>query len=184
MIEPTRRRHLARWVAAAALLTAGALVAGLAAAQPSTITEVATPLLGHRAPAVSGTTLADRHFDLSSLRGRWVVVNFFASWCPPCRQEQPGLVTFAYQHRRSDVALVGVVFDDTASRARSFLAQSGATWPVVTDPGGQIALDFGVSGPPETFLISPRGVVTAHLDGPVTSVGLDDWLAVVRRGGT
>jgi cytochrome c biogenesis protein CcmG/thiol:disulfide interchange protein DsbE len=166
-------------------VAAGALVAVLATRPPATIIEVDTPLLGKPAPPVSGTTLDDRHFDLSSLRGRWVLVNFFASWCPPCQEEQPGLVTFAYQHRQADdAALIGVVFDDVASSARRFLAQTGATWPAVTDPSGRIALDYGVRGPPETFLISPEGVVMAHLDGPVTGAGLDDWLAEAQRGET
>ena len=105
--------------------------------------------------------------DLAAYRGRWVCVNFFASWCPPCQQEEPDLVTFAFQHRApGDAALVGVVYDDTTGNARAFEQSAGATWPTVVDPGGQIALRYGVRGPPETFLISPAGKVVAHLDGP------------------
>ena len=164
-------------------MVAGALIAVLASSPPATFTEVQTPLLGKPAPALAGTTLEGTRFDLASLRGRWVFVNFFASWCPPCQQEQPELVTFAYQHRKpGDAALVSVVYDDTSSNARSFLAQTGATWPAVIDPSGQIALDYGVRGPPETFLISPSGVVSVHLDGAVTSAALDYWLATARRG--
>ncbi|MHB8329812.1 MAG: TlpA family protein disulfide reductase, partial [Acidimicrobiales bacterium] len=135
------------------------------------------------APPVDATTVTGQPFDLSSWRGRWVVVNFFASWCPPCQQEEPELVSFAYEHRGpTDAALVGVVFDDAASSARAFLASSGASWPAVVDPGGQIALDFGVRGPPETFLVSPNGVVVVHLDGAVTAAGLDYWLRRAARG--
>jgi cytochrome c biogenesis protein CcmG, thiol:disulfide interchange protein DsbE len=167
------------------LMVAGALVAVLATSPSSTYTEVQTPLLGKPAPAVSGTTLSGGHFALSSLRGRWVFVNFFASWCPPCQQEEPDLVAFAYQHRKAgDAALVSVVYSDTVSNARAFLAQAGATWPAVVDPGGQIALDYGVRDPPETFLISPGGVVLVHLDGAVTDAGLDYWLGQARRGET
>ena len=179
-----RRRpsHVVRLVAVGVLVVAAALVALLATRQPATVVEADTPLLGKPAPPLSGTTLAGRSFDMSSLRGRWVFVNFFASWCPPCQQEEPGLVAFASQHRSAgDVVLVGVVFDDADSSARRFLAQSGAAWPAVTDPDGQIALDYGVRGPPETFLVSPDGVVTAHFDGPVTSAGLDSWLAEAQR---
>ena len=124
-----------------------------------------------------GPTLGGGSFNLAAWRGRWVVVNFFASWCPPCQQEQPELVAFAYAHRSpADAALVGVVFDDSASTARSFMRSTGATWPAVVDGGGQIALDYGVRGPPETFIVSPDGTVVAHFDGPMTNASLDYWL--------
>jgi len=184
--QPTsHRRHTARWVAAAALVLGASLVAVLATRPSATATEVNTPLVGTRAPAISGTTLAGQAFDLASMRGRWVVVNFFASWCPPCQQEQPDLVAFAYRHRAlGDTALVGVVFDDAVSSARGFARSSGATWPAIVDGGGQIALDYGVRGPPETFLVSPSGIVVAHLDGPVTAAQLDYWLRREQSGVT
>jgi cytochrome c biogenesis protein CcmG/thiol:disulfide interchange protein DsbE len=179
-----RHRHTARWVAAVALVVGAALVAVLATRPPATATEVDTPLVGQAAPPINGTTLAGAPFRLSALRGRWVIVNFFASWCPPCQQEQPELVAFAYAHRSpGDTALVGVVFDDSASTARGFMRSTGASWPGVVDPGGQIALDYGVRGPPETFFVSPKGTVVAHFDGPMTNASLDYWLARAQGGG-
>jgi cytochrome c biogenesis protein CcmG, thiol:disulfide interchange protein DsbE len=179
-----RRRHTARWVAGMALVVGAGLVALLATRPQQTATEVDTPLVGQQAPAIGGPTLAGGSFNLTAVRGRWVVVNFFASWCPPCQQEQPELVAFAYAHRSSgDAALVGVVFDDGASTARSFMRSTGASWPAVSDPGGQIALNYGVRGPPETFLVAPDGTVVAHFDGPMTNATLDYWLARAQRGG-
>ena len=180
---PIGHRHTARWIAAAMLVVGAALVVLLATRPSNLATEVETPLLGRHAPALVGTTLTGRRFDLSSLRGQWVVVNFFASWCPPCQEEQPDLVAFAFAHRSpADAALVGVVFDDSPGSARSFMRSTGGTWPAVVDPGGQIALQYGVRGPPETFIVSPTGTVVAHFDGPMTTDGLDTWLARARQG--
>jgi cytochrome c biogenesis protein CcmG, thiol:disulfide interchange protein DsbE len=180
-VRPVRRRRTARWAAATILVVGAALVALLATRPSATATEVASPLVGRTAPVLSGTTLGGARFGLSQEAGRWVLVNFFASWCPPCQQEEADLVAFAYAHRApGDVALVGVVFDDAASSARAFEAQTGATWPTLPDPGGAIALAYGVRGPPETFLVSPSGIVVAHFDGPVTVGFLDYWLARAR----
>jgi cytochrome c biogenesis protein CcmG/thiol:disulfide interchange protein DsbE len=173
--------HTARWIAGIVLVVTAALVALLATRPPATSTEVYSPLIGKSAPSIVGTTLSGRGFDLRAYRGRWVFVNFFASWCPPCQAEEPSLVTFAYRHRAAgDAALVGVVYDDDASRARAFEVSSGATWPAVVDLGGQIALRYGVRGPPETFLVSPTGTVMAHIDGAVSASFLDQQLAEAR----
>jgi cytochrome c biogenesis protein CcmG/thiol:disulfide interchange protein DsbE len=178
---PGRHRHTARWIAGLSLVVAAALVALLATRPSATETEVYTPLLGQTAPGITGNTLSGATFDLSAYRGRWVVLNFFASWCPPCQQEEPDLVSFAFHHRAAgDAALVGVVYDDATSTARSFASSSGATWPAVVDPGGQVALRYGVRGPPETFLISPSGTVVTHIDGAVTASYLDAKLAADR----
>ncbi|HEY5251485.1 MAG TPA: TlpA disulfide reductase family protein [Acidimicrobiales bacterium] len=177
-------RHTARWIAGSALVVLAALLVLLATRPPSAATEVYTPLLGKPAPALSGTTLSGGHFQLTAYRGRWVVVNFFASWCPPCQDEEPDLVAFAFQHRSpGDPALIGVVYDDTTSSARSFEHSAGATWPTLVDPGGQIALRYGVRGPPETFLISPQGIVVAHLDSAVNATDLDQQIAAARAAG-
>ncbi|HVC69033.1 MAG TPA: TlpA disulfide reductase family protein [Acidimicrobiales bacterium] len=179
-----RPRRTARWTALVVLVVVAALVALLATRPPATETEVYTPLLGRPAPGITATTLTGRGFDLGAYRGRFVVLNFFASWCPPCQQEQPELVSFAYGQRGAgEAAVVGVVYDDASSNARAFDAEAGANWPAVVDPGGQIALRYGVRAPPETFLISPAGKVVAHIDGAVTAAYLDRQLAAARAGG-
>jgi cytochrome c biogenesis protein CcmG/thiol:disulfide interchange protein DsbE len=168
-------------IALVALVVAAGLVAALATRPQATATEVISPLVGREAPAIDATTIYGAHFDLASYRGRFVVLNFFATWCPPCQTEEPNLVEFAYQHRsQTGPALVGVVFADTAANARAFFRSTGATWPAVADPSGKIALAYGVRGPPETFVIAPDGVILAHIDGPLTVKGLDQVLERAR----
>ncbi|MHB1775630.1 MAG: TlpA family protein disulfide reductase [Acidimicrobiales bacterium] len=180
-----RRRHTARW-AAAAVLAVLVVVAVVAATRPSyQATQVASPLLGRAAPPVAGTDFAGRPFSLSAERGHYVYVNFFASWCPPCQAEEQDLVAFDFQQQRArrGVGLVSVVFNDSVADARRFVANWGAQWPTVPDRAGSIATSYGVSSPPMTFLVDPRGRVVAAFTGPVTTGQLDQALATARQRG-
>ncbi|MGH9082443.1 MAG: TlpA family protein disulfide reductase [Acidimicrobiales bacterium] len=186
---PTRRRfrHPARWVAGAVLLVL-AVVAVVAATRPSyQASQVDSPLLTRPAPAISGTTLAGRSFSLSSYRGRYVYVNFFASWCPPCQKEEPNLIDFAFHQQQASggAAVVSVVFNDSVPAARQFVTQWGAEWPAVADTGGAIANRYGVESPPMTFLVDPRGRIVGTWAGPVTAGQLQSMLTAVhhRQGG-
>ena len=109
-----------------------------------------------------------------------MLLNFFASWCPPCRTESPELVKFAFSHPAGQrVAVLGVVYGDTAANAAAFEQQVGATWPSIVDPSEQIAINYGVDDPPQSFLIAPDGRVVDRILGGVTVVGLD---RLVERG--
>jgi len=177
-----RRRRTARWVAGIALLVVVAVVAVLATRPSYQAEEALSPLVGRQAPPISATTVTGQHFSLAAERGRWVILNFFASWCVPCQEEEPNLVAFAYQHRQpGGPLLVSVVFEDTDAAAAAFQRAEGATWPTLTDPGTKIALAYGVTSPPETFLISPTGIVAAHIYGAVTTSFLDRQLARAER---
>jgi cytochrome c biogenesis protein CcmG, thiol:disulfide interchange protein DsbE len=180
-----RRRPRTALVAAAVVaLVVAALVAVLATRPPASTTEAASPLLGKLAPPLSGTSLTGTPVNLAALRGQFVVVNFFASWCPPCQVEEPELIQFAYQHHTAgDAQVLGVVFEDASASAARFLSTTGSSWQAVPDPGGQIALDYGVRGPPETFVIAPDGLVVARLLGAVTATDLDQVLARARAEG-
>jgi cytochrome c biogenesis protein CcmG/thiol:disulfide interchange protein DsbE len=116
--------------------------------------------------------------------GRPAVLLFFASWCPPCQEEEPALVDFAFRQSRvrSGARMVSVVFNDTLSDARRFVADWGIRWPVVPDSEGAIANRYGVGSPPMTFLVDPSGVVVGTWVGPVTVTQLDQMLAAARRG--
>ncbi len=179
------RRHVTRWVAGGVAVVLVALAIVAATRPPDQATEVQSPLVGHRAPAIRGTTLSGRSFTLTSERGHYVYVNFFASWCSPCQEEEPALEDFAFRQSRDGgdgARMVSIVFNDTVSDARRFVSDWGIRWPVVPDSGGQIANHYGVGSPPMTFLVSPSGIVMGTWVGPVTVAELNDLLSEARDG--
>lgn len=170
-----------------ALWTAGALgcaiavfVGVLATREPAEVRLADSPLLGKAAPAVDGKNIFDgSDVDLAAYDGKWVVLNFFASWCVPCKQEHPEIERFARRHA-DDAKVVAVIWSDTVGAAKEFFAENGGDWPVIADPGVKIGLDYGVRGPPESFVIDPRGVVVAKYTGPLTAASLEQVMAGKR----
>jgi cytochrome c biogenesis protein CcmG/thiol:disulfide interchange protein DsbE len=176
-----RRTRRVLWIAVAVAVPMAMLVLVLATREPAATRAVNSPLLGKPAPDFEGTTIDDERFALSELRGRWVVVNFFATWCIPCRDEHPELIRFRDEHTPAgDAEVVGVVYDDSAQAVEDFRSAHGGGWPLVKDPNGRIALDFGVSGVPESFLITPDGTVAAKIVGGVRLPALEQLLAEAR----
>jgi len=174
---PPVRSHRARWAALVVLVVVAGLVAVLATRPSAQVASVDSPLVGNQAPVISGTTVDGSHFALPAAPGRYVVLNFFASWCVPCQQEGPAFVAFAFQHRNGSAQLVSVRFNDTVSAVRSYQATLGATWPTLVDRSGRLALDYGVKGQPTTFVIAPDGRVVAYIVAPVTAAQLDQVIA-------
>lgn len=172
--RPDRLRHTARWAAVAVGVVIAALVAVLATRPPAADVVAPSPILGRPAPEVSGPGLDGATVRLSDLQGRWVLVNFFATWCIPCVKEHRELVSFSDRHPATEAQVLSVVYDDQPDDVRSFFAERGVRWPVVDDAGAKV--DFGVRGVPESFLVDPTGVVRTRLVGGVTAAGLDRLL--------
>jgi cytochrome c biogenesis protein CcmG, thiol:disulfide interchange protein DsbE len=178
-----RGSHRARWAALAVAVPVALLVVVLAT-RPDRGTRAAdSPLLGKPAPEIAGRTLDGQEFQLRSTPNRWVLVNFFATWCVPCRQEHPDLIRFADRHRQAgDAEVVAVIYDDSEGAVREYRQDEGGDWPMVVDPKGRIALDWGVAGVPESYLVSPDGIVAAKVVGGVKLASLEALLARVRAG--
>ncbi len=174
-VATKKKNMLTRWV----VLIIGvvmALFVVLLATRPSvSSTEAQSPLLGKPAPFISGNSLYGSQVSLTKMRGHFVVVNFFASWCIPCRQEQPQLKNFANWASTAPghPEMIGVIFDDSVKATRTFLGSFAHQWPVIQDPNGTFALNYGVNGPPETFVINPKGKIIAKIVGPVTAQNLE-----------
>jgi cytochrome c biogenesis protein CcmG/thiol:disulfide interchange protein DsbE len=142
--------------------------------------EVASPLLDRPAPTWTLTTLDGEELSSDDLAGRPYLVNFWASWCiPACVDEHPVLAA-AHERYGDELAIVGVLYQDAPDDARAFLARYGdAGYPHVIDPDGRLAIDFGVTGPPETFFVDADGLVRYRQFGPLTDELMADHLASI-----
>lgn len=179
-----RRTRKALWIAVAVAVPVTMLILVLATRPSAESKTVESPLLGKPAPAAEGTTVDGQHASLADVRGRWVVVNFFATWCTPCRDEHPDLVRFQDSHRAAgDATILAVVYSDMPSAVRDFRAKEGGDWPMLTDPDGRIALDYGVGGVPESFLVNPDGIIVSKILGGVRSADLERLLAQAQAAG-
>ncbi len=178
---PGRRR--VRWIAAAVGLMVVLIVGVFAAVQLREPKVDASPLIGTRAPSFDLRSLARRQNVRSSdYAGDIYVVNFWASWCVPCRAEAPVLQSFYERWSPRRVGLVGVVYNDNESAARKFRDEFGLTYPQALDPDFKAGLGFGVRGVPETFVIDEGGTIRASLIGAVREGTLDEVLAKIRSG--
>jgi len=137
----------------------------------------------HRGPAPDFSTALFNGgtFRLADQRGQVVVVNFWASWCPPCRTEAPVLERAWQRHRGQGIQFIGLDVWDTDSDARSFMSQYGTDYPNGPDNAGHAAINYGVTGLPETFIIRPDGTIAQHWIGPVTDQQIDALIADAQR---
>jgi cytochrome c biogenesis protein CcmG/thiol:disulfide interchange protein DsbE len=126
----------------------------------------ATADVGRPAPDFTLRTLDGRTVSLASLRGRPVIVNFWASWCNPCRHEFPLLRSTLQKYRRDRLAVVGVSFEDIDDDARQFAKQEHSTWPLAVDiDDGLAARTYGVRSVPTTYFVTPDGIVADRVFG-------------------
>lgn len=173
-----RPRHTVLWSAVSAAVVLAILIAVLATRKAATDVQAGSPLLGHQAPALAGPDLTGHPVSLGQYVGKWRVVNFFATYCVPCQQENPDLISFNNEHHaRGDAVLLGVIYDyRDAAAVAPFVQKNGTNWPIIRDDNA--LTEFGTTGVPETFIIDPGGYVVVRITGRVTQGGLD---AILQR---
>ena len=156
----------ARWLIPLAVIPVLALLAYAFRTDPR---EIPTPLIGKPAAPFSLTSFDGAALSLSALRGRVVVMNFWASWCyPACYEEAPALARAWEAYKDRGVSFIGVNIQDKEEPARKFLARFGHTFPNAPDPAGRVSVDYGVYGVPETFFIDRAGNIRGKHVGALT----------------
>jgi len=180
----SRRKLIALVGVSAALAALFALLAvGLINRSPVTGRSGLTRV-GKATPEFSMPLLGGGNFDLSAHRGNPIVINFWASWCPPCRRESPALERTWRAYAGKGVQFVGVDIQDSPEDARAYLSEFDLTFPNGMDRDGKITIDYGVIGLPVTFFIGAEGIVEGRWVGALPEGKLVDWVESLLAGMT
>jgi cytochrome c biogenesis protein CcmG/thiol:disulfide interchange protein DsbE len=139
--------------------------------KPSAPLQVGEPVPSFRLTALEGSPM-----DLSAHQGEVVVVNFFASWCAPCREEAAELENAWREYGDAGVQFYGIAYKDAASKAQAFLETFDVTYPSTVETGNRTARAYGVTGVPETFIVDQQGHLVRHFIGPITQAELSEVL--------
>ena len=156
----------------AVLAIVGLLVYGLISKGSSGVA-VGDPAPNSSLPRLEG----DGTGSLAEYKGRWVLVNFWASWCGPCKEEAPTLDRFQRQHGGPDFTVLGIDSRDLSNDGRAFVRRYAIHYPQLRDGDGGVAHEYGTTGVPENFLVDPAGKVRLLVHGPVTEEYLRDAVA-------
>lgn len=153
-----------------------------ALSEATALTPVAAPVAGGLAPDFEALTLSGARFSLLEARGRIVVLNFWATWCEPCRAEMPSLESRSRTHESAGLTVVGVNFDEAAELVSAFQSELGLTFPIVLDPGARIQTQYQVLGYPTTFFVDRSGVIQFVHIGSMDEAELDGYLREMGLG--
>ena len=131
--------------------------------------------VGSRAPDFELTNLANETVKLSKLRGKIVVINFWATWCEPCKVEMP-FIEELYRRPQSTLEILAVNFDEPTQQVEQFVDEYQLSFPVLLDPGGDVQSLYRVRGYPTTFVVDEAGVIQFHHVGLITESQLEHYL--------
>ncbi len=152
---------------------------------PAPKSSVSDPLIGHPAPGFSlamlGPSNGKSALSLSDFQGKSVVLNFWASWCAPCKDELPLLESTwkQMQAQGKDIVFLGIDFQETRGTASSFLQQNGITYPAVLDANGSVSLKYGITSLPDTIFIDRNGTVKSKVLQQLTAQALANNLQLI-----
>jgi cytochrome c biogenesis protein CcmG, thiol:disulfide interchange protein DsbE len=173
------QRSIALLIGVAALTTI-AVVAIVGMTRPGG--DAGTIAKGQPVPNVAGTTLDGQPFDLTSLRGHPVVINFWGPSCVPCQTEFPLLASKAKEHGVDGLVIVGVLTDDPPDLARTFVTDHAATWQTVIDPGAALKASFHVIGRPQSFFVDRAGILRSIQIGEVQDKDFERQYGLISGG--
>jgi len=167
--ETTTRGLSPAWMAGAVIaLVVAVLLLYSIAAKPSE-----PPMIGSPVPDFEFTALDGSPMNLAVHQGEGVVVvNFFASWCTPCREEAAALEATWREYQDQDVQFYGIAYKDADSKAQAFLDEFDVSYPSTVDTRNRAAREYGVTGVPETFVVDRDGNLVRHFLGPITQAQL------------
>lgn len=168
------RRFIVLWVFVCVLVSACA--APLSQNNSSDATNGASAETPFYAWDFTLESLSGETYTLSELRGQWVLINFWATWCVPCRDEMPELELIADVYAE-DLIVLGINQRESAERAGDFVAELGVSFPILMNPPDQVLLDYQVTGLPLTFLVDPNGELVMRHAGPITLEEFDRLFA-------
>ncbi len=133
------------------------------------------------APAFTLTTFDGQKISSTDLLGKGVVLNFWASWCDPCRDEAAMLEQTWQREQGNDIVFIGLDYLDQEPAAKAYMAEFGITYPSGPDLQSAAARRYGIKGVPETFFINPQGSITDIVIGPIVSQAkMEEYLAKIR----
>lgn len=160
-----------------ALLVVALLSFGVVNAQTGTL-EVGKPMPDATLPRLDG----EGSGSIADHRGKWVLVNLWASWCDPCREEAPDLQAFHERHRDDGVVVLGIDSRDLTPDARAFVDEYELTYPMLRDGDGSFSERLAATGFPETFLVDPQGILRLVRRGPVDEAYLERFVEPAVTG--
>ncbi len=189
----TRSLVVATYSTAAAGLLLALLLVRLLQAGNAASSAPRFPLIGHAAPnftvsvwnaasaSAGASTSGMGTVQLKSYIGHPLVVNFWASWCEPCAEEQPVVNAVWQKYQAQGVQFIGVAFNDKPADGQTYLRQQGVTYPAGAPASDTVAVDYSVTGPPETVFINRQGIVVDKITGPIDDGTLDREIQAILK---
>ncbi len=162
----------------AVFITAGVTFFSLGLLERSTPTSRSgQELVTKKAPSFTGVDLYGNEVSLKDYtENNLVILNFWASWCPPCREETPGMERIWKKYKNSDVVLIGINVQDSLEDTESYVDEFKITFPIIMDMDGSISIDYGVTGIQVTFLLNSEGRIVDRWVGAISESRLESWI--------